>query len=146
MTRHLLVFLTLVCLAGCSEPFIVFAGGKLSGEPEAPPADWSALADEETFQLETRPNDPYSVNIWAVGIGEDVYIGTGPDGTNWSGHIDDDPRVKLRVGETLYPLLAHAVTNREERGRVARAYADKYGLDQDENWLKDALVYRLDRR
>ena len=146
MRRFLPVILTLFCLTGCSEPFIVFAGGELSGQEEAPPEDWSELASEETFQLEARPEDPYSVNIWAVGIGRDAYIGTGPDGTNWSGYIEEDPRVRLRVGETLYPLLARPVTDREERHQVAAAYAEKYGLDRDENWVKDALVYRLDRR
>lgn len=146
MHRTLALVLALVCLAGCSEPFIVFSGGRLSGEEATPPEDWSALADEETFQVETRPNDPYSVNIWAVGIGRDVYIGTGPDGTRWSSYIDADPRVRLRVGTTVYPLLAHPVTDTAERRAVARRYADKYGMDQDENWLEDALVYRLDRR
>lgn len=141
-----LALLPLICLAGCSEPFIVFAGGELSGHVEQPPAEWSQLRDEETFQLETRPDDPYSVNIWAVGIEDNAYIGTGPDGTNWSDHIAADPRVRLRVGETVYPLLAHPVSNRAERTRVAAAYAEKYDMDRDENWLKDALVYRLDRR
>lgn len=146
MSRIPLVLLAVVSLSGCSEPFIVFAGGKLSGTVEPPPDDWSALKREETFQLETRPEDPYSVNIWAVGIGHDVYIGTGPDGTRWSTYIEQDPRVRLRVGNTLYPLLAHKVTDPEERRKVASAYAEKYDLNRDQNWLKDALVFRLDRR
>lgn len=145
MLRFFPVVLTFVCLAGCSEPFIVFAGGKLSGNVETPPDDWSPLASEETFQLETRPDDPYSVNIWAVGIGHDVYIGTGPDGTRWSKYIQQDPRVTLRVGDTLYPLVAHSVTDPEERRRVSRAYAEKYDMDKDENWVRHALVFRLDR-
>jgi hypothetical protein len=146
MIRIFLVFSALMWLTGCSEPFIVFAGGELSGHVETAPDDWSALGSEETFQLEVRPDDPYSVNIWAVGIDRDAYIGTGPDGTNWSEYLQQDPRVRLRVGETLYPLLARPVTEREERRRVAGAYAEKYGLDSDENWVKDALVFRLDRR
>lgn len=144
MNRYLLLCF-LVCLAGCSEPFIVFAGGKLSGDEGVPPDDWSALRSEETFQLETRPGDPYSVNIWAVGIGPDVYIGTGPDGTNWSGYISEDPHVRLRVGNTVYALIARPVSDTAERRTVAHAYAEKYDMDQDENWLKDALVFRLDR-
>jgi hypothetical protein len=135
----------LIALAGCSEPFIVFSGGELSGQVAVAPEDWSELQDEETFQLETRPDDPYSVNIWAVGIGGDAYIGTGPDGTRWTDYIDADPRVRLRVGDTLYPLLAHPVDDTRERREVASAYAEKYDMDRDENWLKDALVYRLDR-
>jgi hypothetical protein len=146
MIRALVVALTLPLFSGCSEPFIVFAGGELSGEVAAPPDDWADLAGEETFQLETRPDDPYSVNIWAVGIGADVYIGTGPDGTRWSKHLRLDPRVRLRVGDTLYPLVAHPVTASAERRDVAIAYAEKYGMDPRENWVGEALVWRLDRR
>jgi hypothetical protein len=145
MIRALVVTLALTLLAGCSEPFIVFAGGKLSGDEATPPDNWAQLAAEETFQLETRPADPYSVNIWAVGIGADVYIGTGPDGTRWSEHLAADPRVRLRVGETLYSLVAHPVTAPEERRDVAVAYAEKYGMDPRENWVGEALVWRLDR-
>ena len=121
-------------------------GSELKGEEAAPPADWSALEAEETFQLETRPEDPYSVNVWVVGIGSDAYVGTGADGTRWSDHVQADPHVRLRVGEAIYPLVAAAVTQHEERERVARAYVDKYGLDSDDNWVMDALVFRLDPR
>ena len=146
MVRSAVFATALLLLAACSEPFIVFAGGELSGEVAEPPEDWSALRDEETFQLETRPESPYSVNIWAVGIGRDVYIGTGPDGTRWTQYIVDDPRVRLRVGNVVYPLRAQAVTDIDERIAVAAAYADKYGLDEDQNWLEEALVFRLDPR
>jgi len=137
--------MTVTLLVGCSEPFIVFSGGALSGDVGTPPDDWSELRSEETFQLETRPDDPYSVNIWAVGIGPDVYIGTGPDGTTWSEILNDDPRVRLRVGETLYLLEAHPVTARGERQRVAAAFAEKYNMDREQNWVSNALVFRLDR-
>ncbi|MFU8817103.1 MAG: hypothetical protein ACNA7W_17290 [Pseudomonadales bacterium] len=146
MTRALVVVFALSLLAGCSEPFIVFAGGALSGEIGTPPDDWSELRGEDTFQLETRPEDPYSVNIWAVGIGPDVYIGTGPDGTTWSSHLYDDPRVRLRVGETLYLLEAHPVIAHGERRRVAAAFAEKYDMNREENWVSNAQVFRLDRR
>jgi hypothetical protein len=146
MTRHAVLAAVLLLVAGCSEPFIVFAGGALAGEEAQPPENWDALRDEETFQLETRPDDPYSINIWAVGIGRDVYIGTGPDGTRWSDYIVADPRVRLRVSDTVYALRAVPVTDVDERTAVAAEYADKYGMDRDENWLKDALVFRLDRR
>lgn len=146
MMQNVAFAAVLLLLVGCAEPFIVFAGGELSGEVREPPDDWSGLRDEATFQLETRPDKPYSVNVWAVGIGHDVYIGTGPGGTRWSEHLAADPRVRLRVGETLYALVAVPVADPEERTRVARAYGEKYDMDRDENWLKDALVFRLDRR
>lgn len=145
MNKALLSGLLVLGLAACSEPFIVFSGGSLSGEEALAPADWSELEDIETMQLETRPVDPYSVNIWATGIGRDLYVGTGPDGTRWSAHITEDPHVRFRVHDQVYRLLARPVTDPEERQRVARAYVDKYDLDTDENWVMDALIFRLDR-
>jgi len=138
--------LFMLFLAGCSEPFIVFAGQRLSGEESAPPADWSALETIDTMQLETRPDNPYSVNVWAVGIGPDLYIGTGPDGTRWSRHLDEDRNVRFRVEGQVYALRAYPVTEPDERRRVAEAYVAKYDLDASENWVMGALVYRLDRR
>jgi hypothetical protein len=138
-------FAVAVLLAGCSEPFIVFAGGALSGEASPPPEDWSLLEKIETIQLETRPEDPYSVNLWAVGIGPDLYVGTGPDGTRWSRHVHDNPQVRLRAAGRIYALEAQRVTEPEERKRVAEAYGIKYDLDKNENWVIDAIVFRLDR-
>jgi len=144
--RSLILSLGLsLLLAGCSEPFIVFAGGALSGEETTAPDDWSALADIETMQLETRPAEPYSVNIWAVGIGPDLYVGTGPDGTRWSQYILEDRHVRFRAEGKVYALHALPVVEPEERRRVAEAYVDKYDLDSNENWVMEALVFRLDR-
>jgi hypothetical protein len=145
LPRGAALFAALVVLAGCSEPFIVFSGKALSGEPTEPPADWAAIDAVDTLQLETRPTDPYSVNLWAVGIGADVYVGTDADGTRWSGHVRQDPRVRLRVGEALYDLVAQPVLDPAERRRVADAYVAKYELDSDGDWINDALVFRLDR-
>ena len=145
MKKALLSSLLLLGVAACSEPFIVFAGGSLSGEEVLAPVDWSELESIDTMQLETRPVDPYSVNIWATGIGRDLYVGTGPDGTRWSGYMTEDPKVRFRVNGKVYRLLARPVTDPEERLRVARAYVDKYDLDTDENWVMDALIFRLDR-
>jgi hypothetical protein len=85
------------------------------------------------------------VNIWATGIGRDLYVGTGPDGTHWSRYMTEDPKVRFRMHDKVYRLLARPVTDPEERQRVARAYVDKYDLDTDENWVMDALIFRLDR-
>jgi hypothetical protein len=51
----------------------------------------------------------------------------------------------LRVGKALYALHAVSVTDESERAAVAAAYASKYELDANDNWVDDALVYRLDR-
>ena len=146
MARLALTGAIIILLSGCAEPFIVFAGGALSGDEKVPPADWSFLEAIDTVQIETDPNDPYSVNVWSVGIGADVYVATGEDGTNWTERIDGDPGVRLRTNGDIYPLRATAVTEMAERRRVAQAYLNKYDVDDDEGWVDTGKIYRLDRR
>ena len=61
------LFTTLV-LVGCG-PIVMVPGGELSGTTTPVPADWAFSDAVETVQLETRPDDPYSVNVWGVSDG-----------------------------------------------------------------------------
>ena len=146
MVRVMLAAAALTLLGACSEPFIVFSGGALKGEAADPPADWSILDNIPTVQLETQPEDPYSVNIWVAGIGADAYVATGDDPTNWTEHLDASRDVRLRVVYQVYPLEAVRVRDPDEQQRVAAVYVNKYGLDADDNWVMTGQVFRLDRR
>ena len=137
--------LTFSCSA-CQEPFIVFAGGALSGDTSETPTSWSELDAEDVVQLEARPDDPYSINLWAVAVGPDLYIATGEGGTRWSDFIEADRDVRLRVIDKIFELEAVAVRAQDEKTAVAMAYVDKYDLDADDNWVLTGKVYRLDRR
>ena len=128
------------------EPLIGFPGGRLSGVDRQKPDDWSAAADIGTIQLETRPDDPYSVNLWGVGIGSDFYVATRAEGTAWTENINADPRVRLRVGAHIVSLSAILVSDAAERGRVYEAYADKYDANLDANIGDEGLIFRLDAR
>jgi hypothetical protein len=138
--------LLLISLGGCAEPFIVMSGKSLAGTVSDPPVDWTEFNVTEIVQLETRPDDPYSVNIWMAAIGPDIYVATGDDDTNWSSHLNDDPDVRLRIGTTVYELEARRVLDTREKRAVASIYVEKYGLDADDNWVIDGQVFRLDRR
>ncbi len=135
----------LALLASCGDPILVLPGGALKGTVAAPPAEWSSLAEADTIQVEFRPADPYSHNIWAVGIDTNLYIATSGDGTRWTPFVAADPRVRARVDSQLYELVAVPVTDAGERTRVAAAYSKKYELDPTDNWVDEALVFRLDR-
>lgn len=139
--------LVLLFLAsGCSEPFIVMSGKGLSGTVTDAPPSWSAFEDVDVVQLETRPSDPYSVNIWMVAIGKDIYVATGADDTNWSVNIAEDPDVRLRIKGDIFELEADKVTDDREHRAVAAAYVKKYDLDEEDNWVLHGQVFRLDRR
>ena len=91
MARAALIAAALALLASCSEPVMLLPGGHLSGTVTAVPESWPEVP--ETVQLETRPADPYSVNIWALAIGRHLYVATSAEGTEWSAFIQADPRV-----------------------------------------------------
>jgi hypothetical protein len=146
LALKLLLIAFTAALAGCAEPFIVLAGDELSGEVTDPPTDWSAFADEEIIQLETQPDDPYSVNIWMVAQGPDLYVATGDDPTNWTRHIDENQDVRVRIRGMIYELAAVRVGDPEEKTRIGMEYVSKYDVDNDTNWVRDGQLFRLDRR
>jgi len=78
----------LALVASCGDPIMILPGGALTGTTTTAPADWSSVAGVKTIQVEFRPKDPYSHNIWGVGIGPDLYIAT--DTTRYQAHDLDN--------------------------------------------------------
>ena len=122
--RPLLALAMLLCLSGCGGPLGPFAGGELTGTDAEPPIQWQSVP--ETIQLEVRPAQPYSVNLWSVGIGPYLYVATGDEDSGWAGHLHADRNVRVRVDGKVYAMQAVAVPQGEERQQVADAYLRKY--------------------
>ncbi len=116
--------------AACGGPLGPFAGGELSGASAEPPAAWGAVPD--TVQLEVRPAEPYSVNVWAVAIGRHLYVATGPEGSAWSSRLQREDGVRVRIAGAVYPLRASVVRDADEHEQVAAAYLRKYGAADGE--------------
>ena len=135
--------LCLVMLTSCGDPIVMIPGKVLSGKELPPPQFWKNVPD--TIQVETNLADSYSINIWGVGIAEDLYIATGEDGTKWSAFIDQNPDVRVRIDKNIYNLTAILINQNEEREKVIAAYITKYDVDKDGNWLQTGLIFRLDR-
>ena len=104
MVRPGIGLLCVLALAACSEPFITIPGGKLAGQSLDPPVEWSEVPG--TIQMEMRPADPYSINIWSVGVGSDLYVATSADGTTWTGFLEADNSVRVRLQDVIYTLKA----------------------------------------
>lgn len=135
--------LALVVLAAC-EPLWVIPGGALAGDESAPPGDWSFTDAVDTVQVETRPADPYSVNVWGVAVGGHFYVAASRGGESpWARAMDDDGLVRLRVGGAVYPLRASRVEDEAELGVVSEAYVRKYEVG-DDNFVDSAWVFRLE--
>ena len=103
-TAGLAVLLSALVIA-CGGPFLVFPGGALRGEVVTEPVtDWS-FVDDSFVDLETRPSDPYSVELnYFVKDGQ-LYIDPA-EGRRWLAHIREDPRVRVRFGGKVYPAEA----------------------------------------
>ena len=110
--------------SACGGPVGPFAGGELSGDVSEPPAQWGAVPD--AIQLEVRPRQPYSVNLWSVALGRNLYIATGREDSAWRDHLNADNNVRARVDGKVYELQAVAVDDHKERERVVDAYMRKY--------------------
>lgn len=114
---------------GCGGPFLVIPGGELSGEVvNEPVTDWSFVT-ARFVDLETRPSDPYSVELNYVVRDGQLYIDPA-EGRKWLDYIREDPHVRVRFGGKIYPLKAVLV------GRPG----ELEGFDQDR------FIYRLDPR
>jgi len=154
-TRLLFVCLPLaLAVVGCGGPWVMIPGGELSGTPTPVPSDWSFTDEIDTVQLETRPTDPYSVNVWGVAIRQEgpardaIYVvaGGGAEETTWARHLAEDPRVRLRVGDALYELRAVLDNDDATREAFLVAARAKYDFEPDADQTEEAVVYRLDAR
>ncbi len=119
--------LILVLLAGCDGPFYAIPGGALAGQvSSSAPEDWSFLQDG-VLELETRLDDPYSVEINFVVREGRLYIDPA-EGRTWLAHLRADPKVRVRIEGNIYAMEARLVDDPDERK----------GFDADR------FVYRLD--
>lgn len=140
--RILIVLPVLFGLLAC-DPVVMIPGGALSGEVQAVPADWAFSDEFETVQLETRPEDPYSVNIWGVAVGEDFYVASGKADNAWARHIAADDNVRLRIDGTIFEMRAVEDDTPEGRERFLAAAKAKYDFEPDPEQASDAILFRL---
>ena len=127
--RSLASALAVAALVGCGGPFLVFPGGEMRGTVVNDPVeDWSFVT-ERFIDLETRPEQPYSVELNYIVEDGKLYIDPA-EGRRWLDYIRADPRVRVRFDGQIYPLKAVLV------GRPGEL----------EGFPEDRFIYRLDPR
>ena len=144
---HLLAALLLTAaVAGCGGPCVLLPGGALDGTSVSVPESWSFTDDVDTVQLETRPADPYSVNIWVIALGENLYVHAGDNRSRWVENMEADASVRLRIDDSIYELLAARVEDQEEFDRFSDAYEQKYGRRPGNENVAEAYLFCLSAR
>ena len=142
-THFLAAVFAALLLTACSRPFVLIPGGALVGQSAPAPQSWSFTDAIDTIQLETNPADPYSVNIWVVGMGNALYVHAGANRATWIENMDTDPNVRLQAGDTIYQLAATRVTSQDEFDRYSAPYEEKYGNPPRNLNVVEAYLYRL---
>ena len=117
----------LAIVVGCGGPVLVFPGGALSGDVVSEPIDdWSFVSDS-FIDVEFRPDDPYSVELNYIVRDGKLYIDPA-EGRNWFEYLKADPRLRVRFGDKVYPVVAVLVG---QPGELDGFNADRF-------------IYRLD--
>ncbi len=142
--RHLrlLALLAVPLLLACEGPIAYLPGGALAGPVEPLPASVDFARDAGTVQLETRPEEPYSVNLACTVVGDHLYVSAGGNRSQWVENLEADPRVRLRVEGVIYELRAERVTDAAELDAFAEAWL-KNAWARDPRGYEEAFVYRL---
>jgi hypothetical protein len=121
-------------------------GGKLSGTVTAPPAEWQFTEPSQLAQLETRPQDPYSINLVYVQLNDQLYVYAGNTRTTWVQHIEQNPLVRIRIDGTIYPVRAVRVESPQELAGFAAFWANRSFFQRDPMDFDEVWLYRLQAR
>lgn len=133
-------------LMACDGPLGFFAGGELSGTVVDPPATWQLDEAYAFAELETRPADPYSINLAYVQMDGRLYIYAGNTRTNWVEHIEVNPLVRIRIDETIYPVRAVRVTEDDVLNDFAAEWTSRSVFQRDPLQFDEVWLYRLQAR
>jgi hypothetical protein len=145
MAYRIAAMLALPFFLACG-PTLLLPGGTLNGTSSQSPSDWGSTGEVSTIQLETRSEDPYSVNIWAVGIDEKLYVHAGANRARWVEHMEVDPFVRVRVEENIYELAAVRVEDQAEFDAFSDAYESKYGMRPRHEDVTEVYLFYLRAR
>ncbi len=144
--RFVFAAVVLTCCSACEGPFLFAPGGALSGTAAEVPATWTLDEGYGFAELETRPEDPYSINLAYVQLGGRLYIYAGNTRTQWVMHIEQNPFVRLRLGEVIYSLRAERVDDDDELAAFAAEWTSRSIFQRDPMQFDEVWLYRLTAR
>ena len=115
-------------------PIGPFPGGALRGEAlPCLETGWERFASETESELEVRPERPRSIRTWNVVQGGRLYLPADflTPIKRWPQQVQEDDRVKLRIGGALYRCRAVRVGDAARIEALRAAVAVKYDVSPD---------------
>ena len=141
-----LLFWTALFAMACNGPLGLLPGGKLHGQTGPVPSSWAFAGESGQMQLETNPDDPYSVNVNYTIVDGRLYVNAGDTETAWVKNIEANPNVRLRLGGTLYELRAERVLDRAEIARFGASWTSQSMFLRDPTQFEEVWIYTLEPR
>lgn len=124
-------------------------GGVLNGPAAgAPVEDWSVFKEDLGLcTIESRPEFPHSVTVACWHQGADLYVGCmSCEGKMWSGYISNDPRARIKIGDTVYPVNMNRIADRREMQGPWEARLAARGRDTSAPIPESWWLWRLTSR
>ena len=140
------VLAVLLVLAGGYYAWMMMPGGALTGTTAVAPMDWGGTPVPNVVELETNPAKPYSVKIWVVPLGANLYVHAGTNRAQWVVYLENDDAARMLMDERLYDLSATRVTDAAEFAAFSDAYQIRYGRRPRNEDVNEAYLFRLSPR
>ena len=118
----------------------------MEGPVAKPPSTWELDRDSALAQLETQPNDPYSINFTYVQLDGILYAYAGDTRTNWVANIEKNALVRVRLQNKIYEARATRVTSSEELNNFASVWTGLSVFQRDPMQFEEVWLYRLEAR
>ena len=129
LTRIIIAIAIATSLAGCFGPEDRRPGMRLPGEVTPTPSDWSFTNDYPEIAIEVRTPYflPHSVTIACGTLDGNLHVGArDPETKRWPGWVDDDPEVRLGIGDRVYEVKLVPITDAELIARIRQGTSTKY--------------------
>ena len=95
-----------------TDPIYLISGKRLSGNELPYPANWSMCNDHPTIAVEARVEDPHSVTtVCFLHDGDLIVPAMNGSEKQWPAMVVRDPRIRVKIGDAVYPARADRLTD-----------------------------------
>ena len=131
------------------DPIAIVSGKQLVGEEKAYPADWAFASEHMFVKVESNPDDPHSVTTMYLIIDDKLHIPAQKGHTKqWPSNVIADPRVRIKIGDDIYPAKATLVS--KDAGEWLRPFAmerfRQLGREMPEQLPPDVWLFEISPR
>ena len=116
-----LLFIGYIAYQFRTDPIEILTGRQVTGAEVSYPADWTFADGYPTIVVETRIGNPHSVTVICWIADGKLHI-PARDGAikDWPSYVMTDNRVRLKVGDRVYPASLRRVADADVAGLIAQ--------------------------